>query len=186
MIPVRTISATASPTTSLPIYPNFLICWSLLPNSVFVYKGKAVDVKDVGHELGVRYVLEGSIQKIGGNVRINAQLIDATTNHHLWAERYDFALDNVFKVQDEITSTVVNSLQVILTEDEKNRGASRLTDVIEAYDLYLRGRTFLRGTKKNAFRSTQTFRQGDQTRPRIRGRLRRRSRLLIFPASSCR
>jgi TolB-like protein/class 3 adenylate cyclase len=140
--------------TDLSKFSNLLV---IAANSVFVYKGKAVDVKDVGHELGVRYVLEGSIQKIGGNVRINAQLIDATTNHHLWAERYDFALDNVFKVQDEITSTVVNSLQVILTEDEKNRGASRLTDVIEAYDLYLRGRTFLRGTKRTHLEARKLF-----------------------------
>ena len=140
--------------TDLSKFSNLLV---IAANSVFVYKGKAVDVKQVGRELGVRYVLEGSIQKVGGNVRINAQLIDATTNRHLWAERYDFELDDVFKVQDQITSTVVNSLQVILTEDEKNRGASRLTDVIEAYDLYLRGRTFLRGTKRTHLEARKLF-----------------------------
>ena len=140
--------------TDLSKFSNLLV---IAANSVFVYKGKAVDVKEVGRELGVRYVLEGSIQKVGGNVRINAQLIDATTNRHLWAERYDFTLDDVFKVQDKITSTVVNSLQVILTEDEKNRGASRLTDVIEAYDLYLRGRTYLRGTKRSHLEARKLF-----------------------------
>jgi len=140
--------------TDLSKFSNLLV---IAANSVFVYKGKAVDVKEVGRELGVRYVLEGSIQKVAGNVRINAQLIDATTNRHLWAERYDFALDDVFKVQDKITSTVVNSLQVILTENEKNRGASRLTDVIEAYDLYLRGRTFLRGTKRSHLEARKLF-----------------------------
>ena len=140
--------------TDLSKFSNLLV---IAANSVFVYKGKAVDIKQVGRELGVRYVLEGSIQKIAGNVRINAQLIDATTNHHLWAERYDFTLDDVFKVQDQITSTVVNSLQVILTEEEKNRGASRLTDVIEAYDLYLRGRTFLRGTKRTHLEARKLF-----------------------------
>jgi len=140
--------------TDLSKFSNLLV---IAANSVFVYKGKAVDVKEVGRELGVRYVLEGSIQKVAGNVRINAQLIDATTNRHLWAERYDFALDDVFKVQDQITSTVVNSLQVILTEDEKNRDASRLTDVIEAYDLYLRGRTFLQGTKRTHLEARKLF-----------------------------
>jgi len=140
--------------TDLSKFSNLLV---IAANSVFVYKGKAVDIKEVGRELGVRYVLEGSIQKIAGNVRINAQLIDATTNRHLWAERYDFTLDDVFKVQDQITSTVVNSLQVILTEDEKNRGGSRLTDVIEAYDLYLRGRTFLRGTKRSHLEARKLF-----------------------------
>ncbi len=140
--------------TDLSKFSNLLV---IAANSVFVYKGKAVDVKEVGRELGVRYVLEGSIQKVAGNVRINVQLIDATTNHHLWAERYDFTLDDVFKVQDQITSTVVNSLQVILTEDEKNRGASRLTEVIEAYDLYLRGRTFLRGTKRTHLEARKLF-----------------------------
>ncbi len=140
--------------TDLSKFSNLLV---IAANSVFVYKGKAVDVKEVGRKLGVRYVLEGSIQKVAGNVRINAQLIDATTNRHLWAERYDFALDDVFKVQDQITSTVVNSLQVILTEDEKNRGASRLTDVIEAYDLYLRGRTYLRGTKRSHLEARKLF-----------------------------
>jgi len=140
--------------TDLSKFSNLLVIAS---TSVFVYKGKPINIKEIGSELGVRYVLEGSIQKAGNNVRINAQLIDATTDHHLWAERYDFTLDDVFKVQDEITSTVVSSLQVILTEDEQNRGAIRHTSVIEAYDLYLRGRTYLRGTKRSHLKARELF-----------------------------
>jgi adenylate cyclase len=140
--------------TDLSKFSNLLV---IAANSVFVYKGKPVNIKEVGRELGVRYVLEGSIQKAAGSVRINAQLIDATTDHHIWAERYDFALDDVFKVQDEITSTVVSSLHVILTEDEQSRVAIRHTDVIEAYDLYLRGRTFLRGTKRTHLKARELF-----------------------------
>ena len=140
--------------TDLSKFSNLLV---IAANSVFVYKGKPVNVKEVGKDLGVQYVLEGSIQKSAGSVRINAQLIDATTDHHIWAERYDFELDDVFKVQDEITSIVVSSLQVILTEDEQGRTAIRHTDVIEAYDLYLRGRTFLRGTKRTHLKARELF-----------------------------
>jgi len=140
--------------TDLSKFSNLLVIAS---NSVFVYKGKPVNVKQVGEELGVRYVLEGSIQKSGNSVRINAQLIDATTDRHLWAERYDFTLDDVFKVQDEITSTVVTSLQVILTDAEKELGAINLTDSIEAYDLYLRGRTYLKGTKRSHLEARKLF-----------------------------
>jgi len=140
--------------TDLSRFSNILV---IAANSVFVYKGKAVNVKDVGRELGVRYVLEGSIQKVAKNVRINAQLIDATTDLHLWAERYDFTLDDVFKVQDEITSAVVSSLKVILTEEEKSRESIRYTNVIEAYDLFLRGRTYLRGTKRTHLKARELF-----------------------------
>ena len=140
--------------TDLSKFSNLLV---IAANSVFVYKDKPVNIKEIGRELGVRYVLEGSVQKAAGRVRINAQLIDATTDHHIWAERYDFVLDDVFKVQDEITSTVVSSLQVILTEDEQGRAAIRHTDIIEAYDLYLRGRTFLRGTKRTHLKARELF-----------------------------
>jgi adenylate cyclase len=148
--------------TDLSKFSNLLVIAS---TSVFVYKDKAVNIKQVGKELGVRYVLEGSIQKVGNNVRINAQLIDAVTDHHLWAERYDFALDDVFKVQDEITSTVVNSLQVILTEDEQNRSSLHHTSVIEAYDLFLRGRTYLRGTKQSHIKARELFDQAIKLDP---------------------
>ena len=79
-------------------------------NSTFVYKGKATDVMQVGHELGVRYIVEGSVRKSGNRVRITVQLIDATDGHHLWAERYDRELEDVFAVQDEITQVIVANL----------------------------------------------------------------------------
>ncbi len=140
--------------TDLSKFSNLLVIAS---NSVFTYKGKPVNVKDVGKELGVRYVLEGSIQKVGDKVRINAQLIDATTDHHIWADRYDFEIDDIFKVQDEITSTIITSLRVILTQDEKNLASIRLTDSLEAYDLYLRGKTYLKGTKKSHLEARKFF-----------------------------
>lgn len=90
-------------------------------NSSFVYKGKAVKVQQVSRDLGVRYVLEGSVRKAGSRVRITAQLIDATTGHHLWAERYDRQLDDIFDLQDEITHKIVVALQVELTRGEQAR-----------------------------------------------------------------
>jgi TolB-like protein/class 3 adenylate cyclase len=140
--------------TDLSKFSNLLVIAS---NSVFTYKGKPIIVKEVGRELGVSYVLEGSIQKSGNRVRINAQLIDAKTDHHLWADRYDFEIDDIFKVQDEITSTVVTSLQVVLTESEKNLEAIHLTDSLEAYDLYLRGKTYLKGTRKAHLEARKLF-----------------------------
>ena len=148
--------------TDLSKFSNLLVIAS---NSVFTYKGKPVNVKDVGRELGVRYVLEGTIQKSANRVRINAQLIDATTNHHIWADRYDFELDDIFRVQDEITNTVVTSLQVILTPDEKSRAAIHHTKVVEAYDLFLRGRTYLRGTKKTHLKARKLFDQAIELDP---------------------
>jgi len=148
--------------TDLSKFSNLMVIAS---NSVFTYKGKPVNIKEVGKELGVRYVLEGSIQKVGNKVRINAQLIDATTDHHMWADRYDFEIDDIFKVQDEITSTVVTSLRVILTEGEKELGAIHLTDSLEAYDLYLRGKTYLKGTKKAHLEARKLFDQAIKLDP---------------------
>ena len=142
--------------TDLSRFSNLLVIAS---NSMFIYKGKAVSVKDVGRELGVRYVLEGSVQKVGNSVRINAQLIDATTDHHLWAQRYDRELDDIFAVQDEITASIVAALQITLTEDEKTRVARQYTTNIEAYDLFLRGRTYLRGTKQTHRKARGLFDQ---------------------------
>jgi len=140
--------------TDLSKFSNLLV---ISAYSVKDFEGETVNIKEVGRELGVRYVLQGSIQKVAGRVRINAQLVDSTTDHHMWAERYDFELDDVFRVQDEITSTVVSSLKVILTEDEQKLDSIRHTDVIEAYDLYLRGRTFLRGTKRTHLKARELF-----------------------------
>jgi adenylate cyclase len=107
-------------------------------NSVFIYKGRPIKVAEVGQELGVRYVLEGSVRKANGRVRITAQLVDATTEGHLWAERYDRDLQDIFELQDEVSQKIVVALAVELTADEQVRLLHRYTDNIEAYDYYLR------------------------------------------------
>jgi len=109
-------------------------------NSAFTYRGRSVKVQEVSRELGVRYVLEGSVRKTGNRVRIAAQLIDGTTGGHLWAERYDRELTDIFAVQDEVTREIVSALAVRLTEGEQRRIMRRGTDNLEAYDYYLRGR----------------------------------------------
>jgi adenylate cyclase len=106
-------------------------------NSTFTYKGKPVKVQQVSEELGVRYVLEGSVRKAGDTVRITAQLVDALTGHHLWAKRYDRNLDDIFAVQDEITKEIITAMQVKLTEGEEVRAAARGTNNLEAYLKYL-------------------------------------------------
>ena len=108
-------------------------------NSVFLYKGKAVKPEQVSQDLGVRYVLEGSIRKAGNRVRITAQLIDATTGYHVWADRYDRDLHDIFALQDEVTQKVVTALEVKLTHGEHERLGKPLTNNLEAYDYYLRG-----------------------------------------------
>jgi adenylate cyclase len=107
-------------------------------NSSFTYKGQAVDVKQVGRELGVRYVLEGSVRKAGGRVRITAQLIDATNSAHLWADRFDGSLDDVFELQDQVAVSVAGVIEPTLQAAETARSAHRPTNDLTAYDLYLR------------------------------------------------
>ena len=109
-------------------------------NSTFAYKGKPVKVQQVSEELGVRYVLEGSVRKEGNNIRIAAQLIDALTGNHLWAERYDRNLKDIFAVQDEITKKIITAMQVQLTEGEQAQAAARGTKNLEAYLKYLQAR----------------------------------------------
>jgi adenylate cyclase len=107
-------------------------------NSSFTYKGQAVDVKQVGRELGVRYVLEGSVRKAGGRVRITGQLIDAESGTHLWADRFDGSLANVFDLQDKVASSVAGVIEPALQAAEAARSAGRPTTELTAYDLYLR------------------------------------------------
>ena len=107
-------------------------------NSSFTYKGKAVKVEDVGRELGVKYVLEGSVRKANDRVRITAQLVDAPTGGHLWAERYDRDLKDIFALQDEVTQKIVSALAVRLTEDECECMGG-YTCTIDSYDAYLQG-----------------------------------------------
>jgi TolB-like protein/class 3 adenylate cyclase/Flp pilus assembly protein TadD len=107
-------------------------------NSTFAYKGQAVDVKQVGRELGVRYVLEGSVRKAGGRVRITGQLIDAETGAHLWADRFDGALDDLFELQDQVASGVVGAIEPKLRQSEIERARRKPTESLDAYELYLR------------------------------------------------
>ena len=118
-------------------------------NSSFTYKGQAVDVKRVGRELGVRYVLEGSVRKGGNRVRITAQLIDALTDAHLWADRFDGSLEDVFKLQDEVASSVAGVIEPALQAAEIRRSAERPTSDLTAYDLYLRALPLYESGEKN-------------------------------------
>jgi adenylate cyclase len=111
-------------------------------NSTFTYKGRAVDVKQVGRELGVRYVLEGSVRKGGNRVRITAQLIDATTGAHLWADRFDGLLEDVFELQDKVAISVAGIIEPTLRQSEIDRARRKRPDSLDAYDLYLRALPF--------------------------------------------
>jgi adenylate cyclase len=108
-------------------------------NSSFTYKGKAVDVKQVSRDLGVRYVVEGSVRKAGDRVRISAQLIDATTGHHVWAERYDRRLEDIFALQDEITQAIVEGIEPRIRQYEPERAIHRDPQSLDAWDLVQRG-----------------------------------------------
>jgi TolB-like protein len=108
-------------------------------NSSFTYKGKAVDIKQVGRELGVRYVLEGSVRKSANRLRITGQLIEATTGVHLWADKIDGELQDVFELQDRITSSVVGIVAPAIEQAEIERAKHKATDRLDSYDLYLRG-----------------------------------------------
>jgi TolB-like protein len=108
-------------------------------NSSFTYKGRAVDVKQVGRELGVRYVLEGSVRKAANRVRIAGQLIDAATGAHLWADRFDGGLEDVFDLQDQVAATVVGAMAPRLEQAEMERAKHKPTESLDAYDYFLRG-----------------------------------------------
>jgi adenylate cyclase len=124
-------------TTALSKISQLLV---IARNSAFTYKGKAVKVQQVGTELGVQYVVEGSVRKAGDRVRITAQLIDAMTGGHLWADRYDRELTDIFAVQDQVTREIVSSLAVKLTDDEQRRLVAKQIGNLTAYDFFLRGR----------------------------------------------
>nr|WP_210335079.1 adenylate/guanylate cyclase domain-containing protein [Mesorhizobium mediterraneum] len=123
--------------TSLSKLPQLFV---IARNSSFTFKGKNVHVQEVGRNLGVRYVLEGSVRKSGNRVRITAQLIDAASGGHLWAERFDRDLTDIFAVQDDVTQQIVGALAINLTEGDRQRLAPKHTGNIEAYDYFLRGR----------------------------------------------
>src|SRR5215467_4912414 len=108
-------------------------------NSSFTYKGRAVDVKQVGRELGVRYALEGGVRKAADRVRITAQLIDASTGAHLWADRFDGSLEDIFELQDQVTASVVGAIAPRLEQAEVERAKHKPTESLDAYDYFLRG-----------------------------------------------
>ncbi len=118
-------------------------------NSSFTYKGKPVDVKQVGRELGVRYVLEGSVRKAGNRVRVTGQLIDAASGVHIWADRFDRDLTDIFAVQDELTQEIISALKIKLSAPEKARIASGGTKNVDAHDFFLRGRELVIGNKRD-------------------------------------
>ena len=107
-------------------------------NSSFVYKGRAVDIKQVGRELGVRYVLEGSVRKAGNRVRITGQLIEAESGHHVWADRFDGTLEDVFELQDRITEAIVSAMEPSMRRAEIERARVKPPSSLQAYDLLLR------------------------------------------------
>jgi len=122
--------------TALSKVPKLLV---IARNSTFTYKGKPVKVQQVAEDLGVRYVLEGSVRKVGKQVRISAQLVDARSGHHLWAERFDGSFGDIFALQDTFTRKIVAALALKLTGDEQKKLTLRYTDNVEAYDAYLKG-----------------------------------------------
>jgi adenylate cyclase len=132
--------------TALSKTPKMFVIAS---NSVFTYKGKAVKIQQVAEEMGVRYVLEGSLQKSGDRLRINAQLIDAIKGHHLWAERYDRKIKDIFAIQDEITMKILTAMEVKLTEGEAAGAHAKGTANLEAYLKDLQGREYLRKVTKD-------------------------------------
>jgi adenylate cyclase len=147
-----------------------LSAWRSFPviarNSSFVYKGKPVDVKQVSRELGSRYMVEGSVRRAGDRIRISAQLIDATTGHHVWAETYDRELREIFALQDEITERVVASIYPELLKSEMARAARRDSQSLEAYDLGMRGLWhFFKFTKEDNAKARSLFERATESNP---------------------
>jgi adenylate cyclase len=127
-------------------------------NSSFIYKGRIVDVKQVGRELSVRYVLEGSVRKAGNRVRITGQLIDAATGAHLWTDRFESALEDIFDLQDQVTASVVGAIAPKLEQAEIERARRKPTESMDAYDCYLRGvASFYQWTREGTSEALRMF-----------------------------
>jgi adenylate cyclase len=143
--------------TALSKIPDLFV---IARNSTFTYKGKAVKMQQVGRELGVKYVLEGSIQCAGNRIRIHAQLIDATDGHHLWAERYDRILEDIFDLQDEITLKIVTELQVKLTNGEQAQAQVKSTKNLKAWGCSVEAIKYVhRSTKEDIVKARELFEQ---------------------------
>ena len=137
-------------------------------NSSFTFKGRNAHVSEVGKSLGARYILEGSVRKAGDRVRISAQLIDATTGGHLWAERFDRELTDIFAVQDDVTSCIVSALALNLSPADRTNAAAEQTDNADAYDCFLRGRElWYRHTKETDFEAESLLRRAVELDPRF-------------------
>ena len=137
-------------------------------NSSFTYKGRAVDVKQVGRELGVRYVLEGSVRKAANRVRITGQLIDATTGTHLWADRFEGKLDDLFELQDQVATSVVGAIAPQLERAEIERAMRKPTESLDAYDYYLRGMAnFHQGSRQAIDEALPLFHRAFELDPRF-------------------
>jgi len=129
-------------------------------NSCFTYKGRAVDVKQVGRELGVRYVLEGSVRKGGDKIRITGQLVDAGTGTHIWADRVEGGIEDVFRLQDQVTTSVVSAIAPKLEQVEIDRATRKPTENLDAYDYYLRGMANVyQGKKETIDEALRLFRK---------------------------
>ncbi len=135
-------------------------------SSTFTYKGKPVKVRQVAEELGVRYVLEGSVRRVGDQVRINAQLIDALSGYHVWAEKYDGSLADVFALQDRVTANIINALAVTLTPEEREDVDSFGTTIIDAHDAFLQGQSFyFRDTPEDNAKAEAYFKRAVELDP---------------------
>jgi adenylate cyclase len=137
-------------------------------NSSFTFRGRAVDIKEVGRRLGVRYVLEGSVRKASGKVRIAGQLIDAVTGAHIWADRFERDLTDVFALQDEVTIAVVSAIQPKLLQTEIAMAAQRRPDNLTAYDFYLRALPqFYRSTREGVAEALRLAHRALELDPRF-------------------
>jgi adenylate cyclase len=141
--------------TELSKFPQLVVIAS---HSAFTYKGRSVKVQEVGRDLGARYVLEGSVQRIDNRIRINAQLIEAATDKHLWAERYDRESGDLFAIQDEITLAIVSTLVARVDTSERQRAQRKPTESLQAYDHYRRGReVYFHWTRESNSRAREHF-----------------------------
>jgi len=135
-------------------------------SSTLFYKGKFLKHRQIAEELSVRYILEGSVRRVGDEIRVNAQLIDAMTGHHLWAERYDEAIDKIFALQDQITQKIVSALAVKLTKKENQIIADKGTNNVEAYDAFLRGWLhYLQETPDDLIKAVRSFKKAIELDP---------------------
>jgi adenylate cyclase len=135
-------------------------------SSSFAFKGQSIDVKEVAAKLGVKHILEGSVRKMGAKLRINAQLIDAASGGHIWAERYDGDIEDIFEFQDNIREQIVAALQVSLTPTDKALTKRRQTDSVEAYDLFQKGRaSFYRYTREDFLEAIRRFEEAIEIDP---------------------